>query len=219
MIKKHIKILDKYIIKEIALPFLASVIIITIILLGNFLFQLTDLIIVKDVPIPLVLELLLYNLPDIIVRTFPIAVLFSTMTGIGRLNRENEITAFRMGGISLYRLIIPVLIIGILVSGLTLFFNEEIVPWSNHKAQNIIRNTILKESMPNTREEVFFKGPKGRLFYVKEYNEEQELLKDIIIYNINQNNREKSFPEVITAKSGTTEENLWVLQNGIIHEY
>lgn len=219
MKKFNIKLLDKYIIKEITFPFFSSVIIITIILLGNYLFQLTDLIIVKEVPIALVLRLLLYNLPDIIVRTFPIAILFSTMTGIGRLNRENEITAFRMGGISLYRLIIPVLILGIIVSGLTFVFNEEIVPWSNHKAQNIIRNTILKESMPNTREEVFFKGPKDRLFYVKEYNEEQDLLKDIVIYNINQNNREESFPEVITAKSGRTEENLWVLQNGIIHEY
>ncbi|HMA59615.1 MAG TPA: LptF/LptG family permease, partial [Halanaerobiales bacterium] len=219
MFKNHIKILDKYIIKEIALPFLASVIIITIILLGNFLFQLTDLIIVKDVPIPLVLELLLYNLPDIIVRTFPIAVLFSTMTGIGRLNRENEITAFRMGGISLYRLIIPVLILGIVVSGLTFVFNEEVVPWSNHKAKNIIRNTILKESMPNTQEEVFFKGPKGRLFYVKEYKEEEDLLQNIIIYNIKKNQDEENFPEVITANKGVINENVWVLQNGIIHEY
>ncbi|MCF8002452.1 MAG: LptF/LptG family permease, partial [Halanaerobiales bacterium] len=184
MFKKRIKLLDKYIIKEITFPFLASVIIITIILLGNYLFQLTDLIIVKNVPIPLVLKLLVYNLPDIIVRTFPIAILFATMNAIGRLNRENEITAFRMGGISLYRLIIPILILGILISGLTFLFNEEVVPWSNHKAKNIIRSTILKESMPNTQQEVFFRGPKGRLFYVKEYNEEEKILKNITIYNI-----------------------------------
>ena len=219
MFKNRIKLLDKYIIKEIAFPFLASVIIITIILLGNYLFQLTDLIIVKDVPIPLVLKLLLYNLPDIIVRTFPIAILFSTMTGIGRLNRENEITAFRMGGISLYRLIIPVLILGILISGLTFIFNEEVVPWSNHRAKNIIRNTILKESMPNTQEEVFFRGPKGRLFYVKEYNEEEETLNNIIIYNIKNSNQEEKFPEVITANKGIIKENVWVLENGLIHEY
>jgi len=219
MFKKHIKLLDKYIIKEITFPFLASVIIITIILLGNFLFQLTDLIIVKEVPIPLVLKLLLYNLPDIIVRTFPIAILFSTMTGIGRLNRENEITAFRMGGISLYRLIVPVLIVGILISGLTYVFNEEVVPWANHKAKNIIRNTILKESMPNTQEEVFFRGPKGRLFYVKEYNEEDETLNNIIIYNMKSNNQDETFPEVITANKGIIKENVWILENGIIHEY
>lgn len=219
MTKKYIKLLDKYIIKEITYPFIYSVIIITIILLGNYLFQLTDLIIVKDVPINLVLKLLLYNLPDIIVRTFPIAILFATMTGIGRLNRENELTAFRMGGVSLYRLIIPVLIIGILISGLTLYFNERVVPWANHKAKNIIRTTVLKESMPNTREEVFFKGPKGRLFYVKEYNEEEETINNITIYNITSEKKDIRFPEVITAKKGIIEENVWILQNGIIHEY
>ena len=219
MSKKRITLLDKYIIKEITFPFLASVIIITIILLGNYLFQLTDLIIVKDVPIYLVLKLLFYNLPDIIVRTFPIAILFSTMTGIGRLNRENEITAFRMGGISLYRLIIPVLVLGILISGLTFIFNEEVVPWSNHKAKNIIRNTILKESMPNTQEEVFFRGPKGRLFYVKEYKEDEEILKNVIIYNIKNSNQDEQYPEVITANKGIIKENVWVLENGIIHEY
>src|SRR6056297_2828831 len=219
MFKKHIKLLDKYIIKEITLPFFSSVIIITIILLGNYLFQLTDLIIVKEVPISLVLRLLMYNLPDIIVRTFPIAILFSTMNAIGRLNRENEITAFRMGGISLYRLIIPVLIVGILISGLTYVFNEEVVPWANHKAKNIIRNTILKESMPNTQEEVFFRGPKGRLFYVKEYNEEDGTLNNIIIYNMKSNNQDETFPEVITANKGIIKENIWILENGIIHEY
>jgi len=219
MKKKYIKLLDRYIIKEITFPFLASVIIISIILLGNYLFQLTDLIIVKNVPIHLVVELLLYNLPDIIVRTFPIAILFSTMTGIGRLNRENEITAFRMGGISLYRLIIPVLIVGIIISGLTFFFNEEIVPWANHKAKNIIRNTILKESMPNTQEEVFFRGPKGRLFYVKEYNESEDKINNIIIYNIKENDQSETYPEVITAQMGVIKENIWELQDGIIHEY
>ncbi len=219
MKKKIIKLLDKYIIKEITYPFIYSVIIITIILLGNYLFQLTDLIIIKDVPINLVLKLLFYNLPDIVVRTFPIAILFATMTGIGRLNRERELTAFRMGGVSLYRLIIPVLIIGILISGLTLYFNEKVVPWANHQAKNIIRTTVLKESMPNTREEVFFKGPKGRLFYVKEYNEENETLNNITIYNIKSNKEDTKFPEVITARKGNIKENVWVLQNGIIHEY
>ena len=219
MKKNYIKLLDKYIIKEITFPFLASVIIITIILLGNYLFQLTDLIIVKDVPIYLVAELLLYNLPDIIVRTFPIAILFSTMTGIGRLNRENEITAFRMGGISLYRLIIPVLIVGIVISGLTFVFNEEVVPWANHKAKNIIRNTILKESMPNTQEEVFFRGPKGRLFYVKEYNETEDTINNVIIYNIKENDQDETYPEVITAQKGLIKENIWELKDGIIHEY
>lgn len=215
MFKNKIKLIDKYIIKEVIYPFILGVFIITVILIGNYFFQLTDLIIVKKVPVSLVSQLLVYKIPSVMVETFPIAVLFATMTGIGRLNRENEITAIRMGGVSFFRLIIPLLIVGIIVSGLTLVLNEEIVPWANHRANNIIRQTILKDAMPDPQEEVFFKGPQGRLFYVEDYDKKAGKLGNIVIYEIQKNN----FPEVITAQEGLIEENRWLLDSGIIHQY
>src|SRR6056297_2768014 len=152
MLKNKVKLMDKYIIKEVSFPFVLGVFIITVILIGNYFFQLTDLIIVKKVPVSLVSQLLVYKIPSVMVETFPIAILFATMTGIGRLNRENEITALRMGGVSVFRLIIPLLIVGITVSGLTFILNEKVVPWSNHQANNIIRETILKDAMPDPQE-------------------------------------------------------------------
>jgi len=215
MLKNKIKLMDKYIIKEVTYPFILGVFIVTVILIGNYFFQLTDLIIVKKVPVPLVLQLLAYKIPSVMVETFPIAILFATMTGIGRLNRENEITALRMGGVSVFRLIIPLLIVGITVSGLTFVLNEKVVPWSNHQANNIIRETILKDAMPDPQEEVFFKGPQGRLFYVEDYDQQQGIINNIVIYELENN----SFPEVITAKTGIIEENQWILDSGIIHQY
>lgn len=209
------KLMDKYIVKEVAYPFILGVFIITVILIGNYFFQLTDLIIVKKVPVHLVLKLLVYKLPSVMVETFPIAVLFATMTGVGRLNRENEITAFRMGGVSVFRLIIPLLVLGIVVSSLTFLMNEKIVPWSNHQANNIIRETIIKDAMPGPEEEVFFKGPQGRLFFVKEYDQEQGIIKNVVIYELEKN----TFPEIITAQNGRIEENKWFLEQGIIHQY
>jgi len=215
MFKNRIKLMDKYIIKEVVYPFILGVFIVTIILIGNYFFQLTDLIIVKKVPVYLVIQLLGYKTPSVMVETFPIAVLFATMTGIGRLNRENEITAIRMGGISFFRLIIPLLVVGITVSVMTFILNEEIVPWANHKANNIIRETILKEAMPDPKEEVFFKGPQGRLFYVNEYDKDAGEISNIVIYETEKN----KFPEVITAKRGLIKENRWLLDSGIVHQY
>ena len=212
----RIKLMDKYILKEVAYPFVLGVFIITIILVGNYFFQLADLIIVKNVPISLVLELLLYRLPGVMVETFPIAVLFATMTTIGRLNREKEITALRMGGVSIFRLILPLFILGLVISSFTFFLNENIVPWANHQAQNIVRETILKDAMPNPEEEVFFQGPKGRLFYVSSYNQSRGELNNIVIYQLES---EADFPEVITAAEGLVEDNFWLLHSGIIHQY
>lgn len=211
------KIIDKYIIREILIPFLAGVAIIGVIMLGSILFQLIEIIISKNIPLPSVIKLLSYQLPEIIVQTFPMAILFATISGMGRLNRENEFTALRMGGISLYRLILPLIILGIVVSGLTFFINEEVVPWSNHEASNIIRYSILKESMPTIQEDVFFKGPEGRLFYVKEYDDNNNHLEKIVVYNLPR--QKGDYPEIITADTGQVVGNKWQLEEGIIHRY
>lgn len=158
------KIVDIYIIKEVLIPFLVGVTIVGIIMLSSYMFQLTDLIIIKKIPIILVIRLLVYQLPEIIVQTFPIAILFATISGMGRLNRENEFTALRMGGVSLYRLILPLILLGIVISVVTYMLNEEVVPWSNHEAQNIIRRSILKDTMPDVKEDVFLRDLKVDYF-------------------------------------------------------
>lgn len=210
------KIIDLYIVKEVFLPFLTGMTIVVIFFVSNILFQITDYMIVKKVPVPLVLEYFGYRLPAIIVEAFPIAVLFATMWGMARFSRENEFTALRMGGISLYRLVLPLVILGVLISGVTFFINDRIVPYSNHRSQNILRRSILKETTPDIDDDVFFKGPKGRLFYVKEYNEEKNILKKVVIYN---EVKEDEYPEVITANTGKAEDNMWYLQDGIIHKF
>ena len=209
-------LIDIYLFKRVIKPYIIGVTIITIIMLSNFLFQLTDLIIVKDIPILKVVELLFYQLPDIIVQTFPMAVLFAIMTGLGTLSRQNEFTALRMGGVSAYRLIVPLIVFGLLVSGFTFYLNEKVVPWSNHRANNIIRGSILSEASPEIRENVFFEGPDNRHFYVREYNRDKNLLKDIIIYNLNSNN---DFPQIVTANEGYIGDKNWGLRNGNVFDY
>lgn len=210
------RIIDIYIIKEVLLPYLAGVAIVTVIGLSNFLFQLTDLIIVKDIPVNIVLKLLLYQLPYIIVQSFTIAILFATLYGMSRLNRENEFTALRLGGISLYRLILPLIFLGLVISAFTYYINEEIVPWTHHEAQNIIRINILKQPLPDVQDNVFFKGPEGRLFFVNKYNQEEGLLERIIVYELPDGDE---FPVIITARSAKILGNKWRLDGGIIHQY
>src|SRR5690554_3919210 len=185
-------------------------------MISSFLFQLTDMIIIKQIPMNTVLRLFVYQLPEVIVQTFPIAILFATMWGMSRLSRENEFTALRMGGISIYRLILPLIILGIVISSLTFFINERVVPWSNHEARNIIRRSILKQAMPDIQENVFFKGPEGRLFYVSSFDENAGTLENIVIYNMPSR---EGFPEVVTARKGTASENKWKLEGGIIHQF
>lgn len=210
------RIIDIYIVKEFINPYIVGIAIITIIGLSNHLYELFDWIIVKDVDPDAVFRILLYQLPAIIVQTFPAAVLFATITGMSRLNRENEFTALRLGGISLYRLMVPLIIMGILVSSLTFYINEKIVPWANHEARNIIRQYVYKQSVPDVQDNVFFKGPEGRLFFVNKYDEKSERLENIVVYEMPEGDK---FPVIITAQYGTVSGNKWRLEGGIIHRY
>ncbi|SDC31098.1 MULTISPECIES: LptF/LptG family permease [unclassified Candidatus Frackibacter] len=213
---RQLKIIDLYIVKEVLLPFLVGIAIIGVIMLSNFLFQLTDMIIVKDIPVLIVIKLLGYKLPAIIVRTLPIATLLAVMIGVGRLSKDSEFIALQMGGVSLFRFIIPLLVLGILISGTTYFFNEKIVPWSNHQAQNIIRRSILSETIYGIEDNVFFKGPKSRLFYIKEYDRKNSILRKPVIFDYS---KQDNYLKIITAKKANIAENTWKLKQGIIHDY
>jgi len=210
------RIIDIYLIKEFINPYLVGVAIITIIGLSTVLFEISDWLIVKEVEPGAVLKILLYQLPAIIVETFPAAVLFATISAMSRLNRENEFTALRLGGISLYRLMIPMIIMGILVSVLTFYVNEKVVHWANHQAKNIVRQYVLKQEIPDVQDNVFFKGPEGRLFFVNRYDEKNERLENIVVYEMSEKDE---FPVMITAQYGRVLGNIWRLEGGIIHHY
>ena len=210
------KIIDIYLIKEFINPYFVGVAIITIIGLSGILFEISDWLIVKEVDPGAVFRILFYRLPEIIVKTFPAAVLFATISAMSRLNRENEFTALRLGGISLYRLMVPLIIMGILVSILTFFVNEYVVHWANHQAENIIRQYVLKQEIPDVQDNVFFRGPEGRLFFVNRYDEKEQRLENIVVYEMSE---KKEFPVIITAQYGEVYGNRWRLKNGIIHRY
>src|SRR5690554_3041149 len=99
---------DRYIAQEFSWPFLFCVIGFTVILLSGLLFELTDLIFVKSVPVATVGRLLLYKIPALVVLTLPIAALFATLFSLGRLVQDSEITVMRGSGASFPRLILPI---------------------------------------------------------------------------------------------------------------
>ncbi|WP_018248170.1 LptF/LptG family permease [Orenia marismortui] len=217
MKKLKLSLVDKYLIIEFIKPFIFLIIALTIIMISSYLFELADLIIVKKVPVNTVLKLLLYKIPDVIVQSFSIATLFSTLLSMTQFVKNNEFTALRMGGISLHRLIIPVLIIGVIISGLNYFINEKVVPWTNHEAENIVRKTILQKGLPNLQEGVFFQVD-NRYFYIENIDNKSGTLTNIVLYEFEEDS-EDEFPRVITANKGYFQNKIWYLSNGVMHDF
>ena len=209
-----VTLLDRYVMREVLGPLLLCIGGFTIILLSGYLFDLMDLVFIKKVPVVTVLRLLGYKLPSIIVLTLPLAVLFATLLALGRLAKDNELTIMRMAGLSILRIVVPILGLGILVSGVVYFANEKLVPEMNHKEANLIRSIVFADAPPSVDEQVFFRDPDDRFFYIEKVDSRSKRLQKIMVYDI----KAGPYPRLITAATGRYGESVWQLEDGMVQE-
>jgi len=210
-----VKTLDRYVFFEMVPPFFLGIVGFILIMVTDLLFTYTDLIINKGVPLLVVLRLLIFKLPAIMVLTFPVSTVFATSMVLSRMSKDSEMVALRTSGISLLRISAPVILISVMVSFMAYFTNECLVPWSNHTSENIIRQMILQQPLPEIKENVFFRDSSNRYFYVKKVDQKLNSLEDVMIYEMG----DGRFPRVIIAKSAKYDGKNWVLSDGVIHRY
>jgi lipopolysaccharide export system permease protein len=209
------KILDRYLAREMLSPVMVGVIGFLLVMMVDLLFTFVDLIINKGIPLGAVAQLLLFKLPSILVLTFPVATLFGVAMCLGRLSHDNELSALSTSGVNFKRIILPLLIISLLISGLSFITNEKVVPYANHLSEKIIRELIMKQPLPEIRENVFFKDAYNRHFYIKKIDTRTQQLESIMVYELT----EEELPQVVTAKRAKLSNLLLTLYDGIIHKF
>lgn len=206
--------LDRYVLREFWLPFVGFVAGFTVILLSGLLFELTDLILVKRVPWQAVARMLVYRLPSLVVVALPVGTLFGVLLALGRLAKDSELTVIRGVGVPFHRIARWLIIAGIVVSVMTFIIGEEVVPWTNHEYEKIVREVVFNDPVPALQERVFFRDAHDNVFYVREVDSNGGRLVDVMIYQ----QTEDAFPRMITARSGTFTENMWHLDDVITRE-
>lgn len=212
--KRPFKILDRYLIWEMVAPFILAVAGFVIIGVVDILFTLIDLFVNSGVPFLVVIRLLIYKIPAVMVLFFPMAVLFAVMLTLVRVAKDNEITIFRSGGISTLRLIVPLLFVAAIVTIVSYYTNEKLVPWTNHVSNNLIRQAVLKQPPPDIAQNIFFREQGDRYFYIKEVDSKKKEMRNIIIYEISRN-----FPRVILSQKAIWKNKIWTLHDGMVHHY
>ncbi len=160
--------IDRYIIAEILGPMGLGFLVYTFILLLRFLFQSAEMIIRRGLPVSMVGQLLLVTLPNIVVLTLPMSLLFGILIAVGRLSSDSELTAMRSSGISLLSLYRPVLLVSAAFTVLNVVLMIYILPWGNHSLQQL-RLDILTQTMSQQVEpRVFYQEWVGKSIYVFE---------------------------------------------------
>jgi lipopolysaccharide export system permease protein len=140
------KLLDRLIIRELLGPFIFGVAaFVSIFFAGGELAKVINEI-VKGLPVSAAVELLALRFPPILALVMPMGVLLGALLSVGRLSGESEVIALYAGGISLYRIVIGVLVLGVLVSVLTFALNENLTPVCNKRADEITARLVKEQA-------------------------------------------------------------------------
>ena len=134
----------RYIIKEHIGPFLFAICVISLVFILNLVFRELPRILSRGLDLPLILEFFALNMAWIVALAVPMAVLVAALMAFGRLAGDNEIVAMKASGISVLRMITPVLICA---AGLALFliwFNNQVLPDFNHRARLLASDIARK---------------------------------------------------------------------------
>jgi len=129
------RLLPRYIARELVMPFIFALGIIVFILFINFFLRAVDRFLGKGLDLFTILEYLFLNLAWIVALAVPMAVLIATLMAFGRLSEDNEINALRASGISFLTILRPALLFGTAICLLLIFFNTKILPEMNFHAR------------------------------------------------------------------------------------
>ena len=135
--------MDRWLISQLLPPMLFAISAFTVITLSvGVMFDLIRKIVEFGLPIFLAIKVIFYSLPSFLVLSFPMAVLLSTLLSYGKLSANSELLALKSLGIKTSRIIAPAIALSIFMTGLTFYFNDNLVPASNKLAESTLRAGI-----------------------------------------------------------------------------
>ncbi len=151
------RILTRYIIKEHITPFFFALTILMFVLMMNFLVKYIGEIFGKGLPVLIILKLIVSNMPWMLALAVPMATLVAVLMAFGRFSADNEITILKSSGISIYRIIRPSVFLGIILTLIMIWFNDQVLPDANHQAKLMFRAIRQKKPTLQLEEYVLYK--------------------------------------------------------------
>jgi lipopolysaccharide export system permease protein len=147
-------VLARYLIRAHLGPFLFALSAITGLIFVNAIAQRVDSLVGKGLPWRVIGEFLVLSLPHTIALSLPMSVLVAVLYAFSEMASTNEITAMSAGGVRPARLMFPVVGLGVIATLVMLFFNDTVLPESNHALKNLLLDIGRKSPTLELREQV-----------------------------------------------------------------
>jgi len=188
--------LNRYIVFDYLVIFLASLGLITFVMTVGALVRAVDLM-SRGVSVSLITRFFFQNIPNILSFSMPISTLFAALLLFGRLSMDSEISAMKSCGISLWRLSAPLILLSILFTGICVYINCEVGPAAKKANREMLRSAGTGEPIHLLEEGRFIDDFPGLLIYVGRKSGTQ--VKDVVAYELD---RQGGVKRSVRAKEG-----------------
>ena len=226
-----IPLIDRWLLGQIIPPMIFAISAFTVISLSvGVMFDLIRKIVEFGLPLFLALKVLFFSLPSFLVLSFPMAVLLSTLLAYGKLSSNSELLALKSLGIKTSRIISPAIALSIFMTGLTFYFNDNLVPASNKLAETTLRAGIGSSfSGEQGKDNIMFSRYGSRInasnkkptktntylthiFYASWY--ENNIMEGVTVLDFSR----EDFQQILKAKTGRFDKknSSWIFSDGSI---
>ncbi|HYK83251.1 MAG TPA: LptF/LptG family permease [Gemmatimonadales bacterium] len=194
-----VRTLSRYLLRQHLAPLGFALAVLTALMLINQIAKQLSGMLGKGLPTGVIVEVFVLSVPFIVAVTLPMAVLVAVLHVFTRLAADNEITAMQAGGVSVGRLVAPVLGGAACVAVLSFFWNDQILPRSNHRLRTLQVDIQRKKSTFTLKEQVINPVVAQQFFLrASRIDYTSNKLKDVTLYDLGDPQRRR----IITADSG-----------------
>ena len=187
-----------YISREFLSNFLVAFIFFFMIFFVNSILLLVQRILLRNIDFSTMLEMVMLSMPQFLIYTFPFATLSGAAMVLGDLSSNNELLALKSSGVEEIRIFLPIILLSLVLSILTFFVSDYLLPWSNIIYRQ--RLTMLMRDMPTFEIEANSTNTIGNIV-IANGNIDERSIYDIVMANTDRSSQNKT----VTSKRGTVE--------------
>ena len=178
------RLLDRYVIRLAVPPFLIALLVFTFILIVPFVVDLAEKLIAKGVPAGTVMFLLVTLLPQALAVTIPMALLVGILIALGRLSADRESVALQACGVSIFRIVRPVMMLAAVAWAATAWVIIVAVPDANQTFREITMRIISDRTEGEVKPRVFYEDFPYRVLYVRDVPKDGSGWRDVFLADL-----------------------------------
>jgi lipopolysaccharide export system permease protein len=217
-----VRLLSSYLLRQLAAPFIFALTALTSLMLLSQIAKKFGALVGKGLPWTVIGEVFALSVPFIVAMTLPMAVLLAVLYAFSHLAADNEITAMRASGISVYQILVPVLAWGVFMSAANFAFVDQVLPRSNARLRNLLIDIGRKKPTFELQEQVINEVPPSQYFLrANRIDGATGHLREVTIYDVGGNaSRRIIYADsgLMAYAEGQTDLSLR-LYDGSIHQY